>query len=413
MKSLSLSSQSIFFTEIQELTNNKKQLGTSLIKQLGLIFDSNKVVRCRTRLNRGEYSYDFKHPILIPYQSHLAKLIIWKCHVELKHAGVQQTLATIREKFWIPKGRKLVNNMLHKCIICTKFKGKFLTRLPPADLPEFRIEKMPVFYNCGIDFAGPFLVKLPYQNKRGPLKTVKVYILLFVCAVTRGVQLEMTYNMTAEAVVNAFRRFTSDFGLPGVIYSDNFKSFPKVYKDIVSLLESSKVSDYLKCKNIEWKYSLPRAPWFNGFTERLVGLTKSVLKRTLQRSLVTPEEFYTVLKEISCIVNHRPISYNYYDLDSEKSVSPADLMYTRSNRFFPQTDKKVYVDEPDNTFVQTRLSYLEQLVNQFWRKFHSEYLNELKERHARLKISNVLQEEVEKGKVYLLKGEKSPATNGV
>ena len=57
--------------------------------------------------------------------------------------------------------------------------------------------------------------------------------------------------------------------------------------------------------------------------ERMVGSVKSCLKKTLGNARITHEEFETALIEFEGILNSRPLTYLYEDL--EEPLTPASL----------------------------------------------------------------------------------------
>lgn len=56
---------------------------------------------------------------------------------------------------------------------------------------------------------------------------------------------------------------------------------------ITRLFESRHVHDTLTSHGTTWKFIPKRAPWYGGWWERLIGLTKPALKKTLGRTYVT------------------------------------------------------------------------------------------------------------------------------
>ena len=97
-------------------------------------------------------------------------------------------------------------------------KGTPYDAAVPADLPEFRVREAPPFYNVGVDFAGPLLIK----SDQGMIKS---YIALFTCAVTRAVHLELVSDMGAQSFLNCFRRFTARRGTQAIVISENAQTF--------------------------------------------------------------------------------------------------------------------------------------------------------------------------------------------
>ena len=68
-----------------------------------------------------------------------------------------------------------------------------------APLPVTKLEeKIKAFENTGMDFAGPFEVKVARRMARK-----KVYILVITCLGTRAVHLESTSGMTTNDTIAA------------------------------------------------------------------------------------------------------------------------------------------------------------------------------------------------------------------
>ena len=61
--------------------------------------------------------------------------------------------------------------------------------------------------------------------------------------------------------------------------------------------------------DIKWQFVVERAPWWGGAWERLVGVVKGLLRRTLGHAVLSWEELVTVLTEVEKVVNRRPITY--------------------------------------------------------------------------------------------------------
>lgn len=92
---------------------------------------------------------------------------------------------------------------------------------PLANLPAYRVCSDYPFQFVGADYAGPLHVRNIYGDSETLYKS---YILLFTCATTRGVHIELTSDMSAPTLVRASKRFFCRKGYPEKIISDNFTS---------------------------------------------------------------------------------------------------------------------------------------------------------------------------------------------
>ena len=97
--------------------------------------------RVTGRLEQSEiFSYEMRHPILLPGQSLIPKLILLDLHETLSHPGYNQVIGESRNKYWIINGRKLAKNIGYHCVDCRRWRRKQLDHLM-SDIPNFRIQR--------------------------------------------------------------------------------------------------------------------------------------------------------------------------------------------------------------------------------------------------------------------------------
>jgi len=108
------------------------------------------------------------------------------------------------------------------------------------------------------------------------------YIALFTCATTRAVHFELCTVMTTDKVLLAFKRFVGRRELPHTAYTDNARTFHATNKHLALLwtsLSTAKTHQFIAQNNITWKFIVPRAAWWGGWWERMVGTTKRSLRK--------------------------------------------------------------------------------------------------------------------------------------
>ena len=63
--------------------------------------------------------YDTRHPILLPKDHALTRLVIVDAHERLGHGTeVEHVLTELRSRFWIVKGRHMVRSVTEACAEC-------------------------------------------------------------------------------------------------------------------------------------------------------------------------------------------------------------------------------------------------------------------------------------------------------
>ncbi|GBL89096.1 hypothetical protein AVEN_255233-1 [Araneus ventricosus] len=63
------------------------------------------------------------------------------------------------ERFWIPRSRSVVKEVLQNCVTCRRYTSKPVVPVVPAPLPVNRINRVAAFEVTGADLAGPIYLK--------------------------------------------------------------------------------------------------------------------------------------------------------------------------------------------------------------------------------------------------------------
>ena len=109
--------------------------------------------------------------------------------------------------------------------------------------------------------------------------------MLFTCAITRAIHLELVEDASEISFLYAFRRYVARRQYPVTVISDNAKIFLAANKTLRDVANGVKVKELFNMYRIDWKFIPSRSPWFGGMYERLIGLTKNLLKKSLGNSL--------------------------------------------------------------------------------------------------------------------------------
>ena len=183
-----------------EISKRVKEIRS--LKKFWPCLDDKGALRIEGRLSSSpDIAFDAKHPLILPSRHSLTKLVIlWYHHLNC-HSGVQHTLLSTRQKFWIANGNASVRKYINECGVCMIKKAQPVRQLM-SDLPQSRItaNKKP-FFNCGLDYFGPMTFVEGRSHR-------KAWGLLFTCMSSRAVHVKLVTSLTVSEFILAFTRFT-------------------------------------------------------------------------------------------------------------------------------------------------------------------------------------------------------------
>lgn len=244
-----------------------------------------------------------------------------------------------------------------------------------GNLPVERVQYVHPFYKVGVDYCGPFKVHTIRRRGQSP---VKVYVCIFVCLSTKAVHIEMVGNLSTESFLGALSWFTSRRGNCHTICSDNGTSFVGANNDLRELFQflaskASNITAALQKYKIEWKFIPPGAPHMGGIWEAAVKQAKIHLGRVIGESLLTMEEFSTLLTKIEAISNSRPVALA--QVDDIDYITPAHFLIGRTFVDIAEDDVTNIKITPNARWRMVKLMY-----QHFWKRWHTDYLAILQKR---------------------------------
>ena len=216
-----------------------------------------------------------------------------------------------------------------------------------AALPEFRTEVSRPFQYTGVDFAGPLKYKV---NKREE----KAYVLIFTCATSRAVHLELTRSQTAEEFQRKLNAFIAR------------RTFKTTAAWIKKVRKSEELQDFLASQEIKWQFNLSTSPWWGGMYERLIKDIKKTLHKTLGAT--------AVVIDIEKHMNNRPLTYVESGEWEPQVLTPNVIMWGQNAHEI----RNIEVDEDETTKLYRRLNNAREHA---WRRWKKEYVHGLMEAH--------------------------------
>ncbi|GFW33531.1 hypothetical protein TNCV_2210661 [Trichonephila clavipes] len=340
--------QSIYFQE--EIQSIKKQISLppkSPLRSLQPFIYEHGLVRVGGRLQNSQLRFNSKHLIILPSQHSISELLIKEQHIAHLHAGPT-----------------FVTNSKHP--------PQLMGNLPKR---HFTLERP--FFSCGIDYAGPVLIKC---NKGRGTKSTKGYIALFVCLATKAVHIEAVGDLTTDSFIAALRRFSARRGAPRHIYGDNGTNF---------------VGARRKLDEIGTLFHPHHHIWESG-----IRFVKFHPKRVLGETILTFEELTTLLTQIEGLLNSRSLSYvNDSDIECISTLTPSHFL---------TGDVLLSVAEelPSTSNHRNRWELLQYIKCGFWKQWSADYLSSLQLREK----GQDAQPNLKEHDIVLIKEEGPPGT---
>ncbi|XP_044178766.1 uncharacterized protein LOC122960562 [Acropora millepora] len=245
-----------------------------------------------------------------------------------------------------------------------------ITGSHPKKIHEFYKKGQTSFQVIGVDFVGP----LRYRKK--PKTEGKAYILLYACSLTRAMYVDLVQNLETTEFIRSLKCFIALRGRPQRIYSDNGKTFVSASKWIQQVMKDERIHGFLTQQGIEWKFNLSRAPWWGGQFERLIGLVKGSLYKSVGNGLLSWKELQEVLLDVEVALNNRPLDYVEDDIKLP-ILTPSSLLHMQPNTL-PELEPNRIQDYD----LRKQAKYLGKCKDAVWSRWTREYLRGLWERHC-------------------------------
>ena len=351
------------------------------------------VLRVGGRIRRSGLPDNEVHPIILPKKSHVTNLIIGHCHEATGHAGRGMTLSRVRASgYWIIGARCAVSQYLRRCVSCRKLRGQ-PQQQKMADLPPDRLQEAAPFTYSAVDCFGPYYVK----EKRSQVKRWGV---LFTCLCTRAIHIETANSLSADAFLNAFRRFVARRGSVRVLRSDrgtNFMGGRNELENAFSEMDADQLRRGLlrhDCELTKFEMNVPHASHMGGVWERMIRSARAaldgVLRAHCQQGGFDDELLRTFLAEAEAIVNCRPLTslnLNPSDASEPQPLCPMQLLTLKGSVVLPPPG----VFHREDVYCRRRWRRVQAMADQFWRRWRSDFLPALQQRKKWTKTEPNLQ----------------------
>jgi hypothetical protein len=329
------------------------------------VFLDRDVLRLMGRLQHASVPYHQKHPIVLPGDSKIAKLIIEKSHQAVNHLGVSYVKEYIRRRYHLTQLNANVRRVIQACIRCRELKPKPLSSpFGPYHWSRFNKKNQKhAFQFVGVDLFGPYVVKIGQRSEE------KRYGVIFLCKVTRAVHLEMARSLTSESLIMTLDRMVARRGCPETIICDNGGNFQGLSNELRRLIEEHSdtiIQDQAR-KGIDFRFNPPGSPHWGGSYERSIKTVKLCLVDSISGvACLTEDVLETALVQAEHILNNRPLEFD----DEGVAITPMQLIAPMGNN-----SGVFHLQGKESTFKAWR--QVNQAISCFWKRWRRLYLSNL------------------------------------
>ena len=373
--------QQIYFPEIQKFFKDRPatlKCIPNIVMQLNLYLDENGIIRVKSK-------FKFKHhPILLPKDSHLTRIIIGEVHISKGHIGLFTVLRELRRQFWIPRGFSTVRSILKDCITCKKLNQRPIA-LNCNSYRDFRCDppRIPFSY-VFLDYIGPMTVKIEGKSK-------KVWILLITCLWSRAVSLEVCYSADTNEFLRAIQMHVYDKGLFTMCLSDLGSQIVAGSNVISDFLKDYRTDQFFQEHGIT-KLSFEQYAKGNsslgGLVESLVKQVKHLIIKSIGKNVMRVEDFQLLVRKTMHLANRRPIALkeglrSSDSVDVPEPITPEMLVHGRellSLNIIPQLQTGYTTDpnfEPNPKQFKLHYDKLQRANENLFSTYHQEFLTNL------------------------------------
>ncbi|XP_022808378.1 uncharacterized protein LOC111345353 [Stylophora pistillata] len=233
-------------------------------------------------------------------------------------------MTKVPSQYSIPKLGKLVKKVRRNCHGCKRFQAMAYAAPPPGCLPTTRTEGVNTFQVVG----STTLVHcdIAYRDNDKERRT----FFYRHAALRGGVYRDLLPSLETEECLRSLKKFNGRRGRLKRIYSENGRTFVGAAKWVRTVMRDERLQNYLSAHQIKWQFNLSRAPWWSGQFERIIGLVKSALHKSIGNGMLSWKSLQEVLSDVETILNNRQLSY-LEDDPQLPVLTPSSMLFVNSN----------------------------------------------------------------------------------
>ena len=302
--------------------NKKEFLDKSAVLRNGILFCRSRIMDCQRFITAGgfpkttlgkELGLNFMTPMLdrfSPIAYSVAKFI----HEEVgKHAGYETSYRLSLGYCHIIQGASLFREIGDECVKCKMLRKKYI-EVVMGPVSDHQLTISPPFYSAFCDLDGPYKVYVPgreRETRHTKADGVKVYIMTFICPVTKILNLQVIESKTADGVLEGLTRLGCEQGFPKYLILDQDSSFMKAVEEAEISLKDLQLRSF-KEHGILCEKAPVSGHNFTGLVERKIKTVQECFSKiNLESQRLHATGLQTLAKLVETSINNLPMGFSY------------------------------------------------------------------------------------------------------
>ncbi|XP_075250739.1 uncharacterized protein LOC142342945 [Convolutriloba macropyga] len=157
--------QEQFAEEVKSLVAGKEIPKSSNTLQFSPFIDQRGLICAKGRIGKSQLNFNAKHTLLLHWKHHVVELFLRNEHKNNSHEGNEHVKNIVQQRFWIIGVRNALRSIKNKCVTCRSGRAQTMTPVM-AELPTESLDASAAFANVGVDYFGPFTVKIWRRNEK-------------------------------------------------------------------------------------------------------------------------------------------------------------------------------------------------------------------------------------------------------
>lgn len=149
----------------------------------------------------------------------------------------------------------------------------------------------------------------------------------------------------------------------------NFRASDKELREALEEWNNSGLGRKLQQTGVDWQVNTVAASHHGGAHERIIRSARACLRHVTEQQTLTDESLITLFAEAEFVLNSRPLQPFSSNPGSLRALCPNDILLGRPVSSLPPG---IF---PTEGLLKRKWKQVQQLADQFWRRFRQEYLH--------------------------------------